>query len=49
MTKKSDRQIQEIEETQDALRKSIAEATDLAEKAQKLLQKHKNSIEQEPE
>jgi hypothetical protein len=41
----ADKQIKEIEETQEALRESIAEAKDLADKAQRLLQKHKKTIE----
>jgi hypothetical protein len=46
--KKSDRQseeIEEIEETQEALRESIEEAKTLADKAQELLQKHKKTLE----
>lgn len=43
--KQSDKQIKEIEETQEALRESIEESKQLAEKAQKLLQKHKAAIE----
>jgi len=42
-----DKQLKEIEETQDALRESIAEAQHLAQKAQQLLQKHKKTIERE--
>jgi tellurite resistance protein len=43
MTRETDARIeQQIEETQAALRRTIEDAKDLAEKAQKLLQKHKN-------
>ena len=42
---KQSKQIEQIEQTQEALRESIAEATHLADKAQQLLQKHKKSIE----
>ena len=42
-----DKQIKEIEETQEALRESIAEAKDLADKAHRLLQKHKQTIERQ--
>jgi prefoldin subunit 5 len=42
-----DKQIKEIEETQEALRESIAEAKHLADKAQQLLQKHKKAIERQ--
>jgi hypothetical protein len=44
---KADKQIKEIEDTQEALRESIAEAKDLADKAQRLLQNHKKTIERE--
>ena len=42
-----DKQIKEIEETQEALRESIAEAKDLSDKANRLLQKHKQTIERQ--
>jgi predicted transcriptional regulator len=45
--KKADARIREIEETQEALRQSIADATDLAAKAQQLVKKHKESLDQE--
>lgn len=45
--KTPDKQIKEIEETQQALRESIEEAKSLAEKAQRLLQKHKKTIERQ--
>lgn len=44
VTKSSDKEIEQIEQTQEALRDSIEQAKDLAEKAQKLLQKHKKTI-----
>jgi hypothetical protein len=47
--KTPDKQIKEIEETQEALRESIKEAKSLADKAQELLQKHKKAIEREPD
>jgi hypothetical protein len=47
--KTPDKQIEEIEETQEALRESIEEAKALADKAQELLQKHKKSLEPPPE
>jgi hypothetical protein len=43
--KAEDRQVKEIEDTQEALRESIEEAKKLADKAQRLLQKHKKTIE----
>jgi len=42
--KTEDRQVKEIEQTQEALRESIEEAKKLADKAQRLLQKHKKTI-----
>ncbi len=47
MGKTADQQIEEIEETQEALRESIKEAKVLADKAQELLQKHKKTIERQ--
>ncbi len=47
MGKTPDKQIEEIEETQQALRESIKEAENLADKAQELLQKHKKTIERQ--
>ena len=44
--KTEDRQVKEIEETQEALRDSIEEAKRLADRAQHLLQQHKKTIEQ---
>jgi hypothetical protein len=47
MTRETDARIeQQIEETQAALRQTIEEAKDLAEKAQKLLQKQTKTIEE---
>ena len=45
MAKSPDREIKEIEKTQEALRESIEQAKDLAETAQKLLQNHKKTVE----
>jgi len=42
------KQIEEIEETQKALRESIEQAKELAGKAQQLLQDHKDAIENPP-
>ena len=47
MGKTPDKQIEEIEETQEALRDSIKEAKNLADKAQELLQKHKKMIKRQ--
>ena len=47
MGKTPGKQIEEIEETQEALRDSIKEAKNLADKAQELLQKHKKMIQQQ--
>ena len=47
--KTPDKQIKEIEETQQALRESIKEAEHLADKAQELLRKHKKTIERQSE
>ena len=44
MAKSPDKEIQEIEETQEALRESIEQAKNLAEKAQKLLHAHKKTV-----
>ena len=44
MGKTTDEKIEEIEETQEALRESIKEAKNLADKAHELLQKHKKAI-----
>lgn len=49
MGKTPDKQIKEIEKTQEALRESIEEAKNLADKAQELLKKHKQSIEPPPD
>lgn len=46
MAKTPDKQIKEIEETQEALRESIEQAKNLADKAQELLQKHKRTVQQ---
>lgn len=46
MGKTPDKQIEAIEETQEALRESIRKAKSLADKAHELLQKHKKTIEQ---
>ena len=45
MGKSPSKQIKEIEKTQDALRESIEQAKELADKAQELLQKHKKTVE----
>lgn len=45
VTKSSDKELERIEQTQEALRESIEQAKDLAEKAQKLLKKHKKTVE----
>jgi ABC-type transporter Mla subunit MlaD len=44
---KLDKQIKEIEDTQEALRQNIEQAKELAEKAQELLQQHKSDLESE--
>ncbi len=49
MGKTPDKQIEEIEKTQEALRESIDQAKELAEKAHTLLQKHKDNIERKPD
>ena len=49
MGKTPDKQIAEIEKTQEALRESIDQAKELAAKAQALLQKHKKTVERSPE
>lgn len=47
MGKTPEKQIEEIEETQEALRESIKDAKTLADKAQELLQRHKKMIERQ--
>jgi phage-related tail protein len=42
------KQLDEIEQTQEALRESIEQAKELADKAQELLQKHKDSTARPP-
>jgi len=42
---KDDKTLREIEETQAALRESIEEAKNLAEKSERLLKKHRKKIE----
>ena len=42
---KPDEEIREIEQTQEALRESIEQAKELADRAQSLLQKHKKTVE----
>lgn len=49
MGKTSDRHIKEIEDTQEALRESITQAKQLVDKAQLLLQKHKKTIDRQPD
>jgi len=44
VNKKTEKQIEEIEETQDALRESIDQARKLALKADKLLRQHKKAL-----
>lgn len=46
--KTSDKEIDEIEQTQEALRESIEQAKQLADKAQMLLQKHKKKSKLSP-
>jgi hypothetical protein len=48
MAEKANKQIEEIEQTQEALRESIEQAKELAEKAQELLQNHKRTVEKRP-
>jgi len=48
MAEKARKQIREIEETQEALRESIEQAKQLADKAQELLQKHKDTVDKSP-
>jgi prefoldin subunit 5 len=45
VTKSSDKEIEQIEQTQEALRESIEQAKELSDKAQRLLQKHKKTVE----
>ena len=45
MPDKDDKTLREIEETQAALRESIEEAKNLAEKSERLLKKHRKKIE----
>jgi hypothetical protein len=47
VAKTPDKQIKEIEDTQEALRESIEQAKELADKAQKLLQKHKRTVQRQ--
>lgn len=47
VTDKQNNQLVEIEATQKALRDSIEATTGLAEKAEKLLQKHRQTLEKE--
>lgn len=47
MGKQSERSFAEIEDTQAALRQSIAQAKELAEKSEGLLLKHKQHLESE--
>lgn len=49
MGKTSDKQIKDIEDTQEALRESIEQAKHLVDKAQLLLQKHKKTIGCQPD
>lgn len=44
MVKKFDEEIARIEQTQGALRESIEQTKELAEQAEKLLQKHKATL-----
>ena len=43
----SDKEIEQIQQTQDALRESIEEAKQLADKAHRLLQKHKKTVKRQ--
>ena len=47
MNKKTDDEIDKIEETQEALRDSIEESKRLTEKAQRLLEAHKKKLDRE--
>ena len=48
MAEQPRKQLEEIEQTQEALRESIEQAKELADKAQELLQRHKNSMDNPP-
>ena len=48
MAETARKQIEEIEQTQEALRESIEQAKELADKTQELLQNHKRTIEDTP-
>lgn len=48
VTEKQQDEIAEIEATQAALRESIAQTKGLAEKAETLLQKHKQALQADP-
>lgn len=45
MDKKSEQTLSDIEETQAALRESIEQAKDLAEKSEELIQRHKKELD----
>lgn len=47
VSKTSNKQIKEVEKTQESLRESIDQAKELAEKAHELLQKHKKTVERQ--
>lgn len=47
MADKDDKTLDEIERTQVALRESIEEAKDLAEKSERLIKKHRKKIKTE--
>jgi SMC interacting uncharacterized protein involved in chromosome segregation len=49
MNKKIEQQIEAIEETQEKLRDSIQEAKSLADKAGKLIEQHKQELQDEPD
>ena len=48
MAEQPRKQFEEIEQTQEALRESIEQAKELADKTQELLQNHKRTIEDTP-
>ena len=48
VNKETKKQIEEIEETPEALRESIDQARELAVKADKLLKQHKEALKDEP-
>lgn len=47
MSDKDDKTLNEIEQTQEALRESIEEAKKLAEKSERLLKRHRKQVKSE--